>query len=171
MKDYTYQIALKNAKHPYVLATARCILYHLYEVNEPTSRCNPMVVVPKKYRLVQICVDYTLLNEDVQRERYQLPSAEEIFSKLAGTKYFTTLNAATGFRQIPLDASSLDLIIMIWIYYALWQVWFICLPFGLSSGLDVFQRAMQHVLRKIDGVACFIDGILIWGSSKEEHVR
>ena len=183
MKDYTYQIALKNAKHPYVLATARRVPYHLYEqvqrelqrmlrlgvieeVNEPTSWCSPMVVVPKKDRSVRICVDYTRLNEDVQPERYQLPLSEEIFSKLAGAKYFTTLDAAAGFWQIPLHASSSDLTTFITPFG---RFRFTRLPFGLSSGPEVFQRAMQHVLQKRDGVACFIDDILIWGSSKEEH--
>ena len=31
MKDCSYQIAVKNAKHPYALATARLVQYHLYE--------------------------------------------------------------------------------------------------------------------------------------------
>lgn len=79
------------------------------EVNEPTSWCSPMVVVPKKDQSVRICVDYTRLNEDIQRERYQLPLAEEIFSRLSGATYFTTPDAASGFWQIPLDDSSSDL--------------------------------------------------------------
>ena len=71
MKDYTYQIALKKARHPYVLATARRVSYHLYEqvqrdlqqmlrlgvieeVNQPTRWCSPMVVVPKKDCLVRM---------------------------------------------------------------------------------------------------------------------
>ena len=44
------------------------------------------------------------------------------------------------------------------------------MPFGLGYGPEVFHRALQHVLQKIDKWCCvFIDDILIWGSSKEEH--
>ena len=113
MMDYTYQIALKNGKNPYVLLTARRVTNHLYEqvqrelqqmlrmgvnedVNDATSWCIPMVVAPKKDRSVRLCVDYIRLNKDVQRKRYQLPLAKEIFLKLADAKYCTTLDPRVG---------------------------------------------------------------------------
>ena len=124
-----------------------------------------MVVVPKKDRSIRICDDHTRLNEDVQPERYQQPLAEEVFSKLAGEKYFTTMDVAARFWQIPFNASLSELTTPITPFG---RFKFTHLPFSLSSGPEVFQRAMQHVLQKVDGVPCFIDDILIWGSSKEE---
>ena len=185
MKDHPYKIVLRGAKPPFALATARRVPYHLYEkvqgelqrmvelgviteINEPTSWCSPMVVVPKKDHSVRICVDYTRLNEDIQRERYHLLLAKEIFSKLSGAKYFTTLDAASGFWQIPLDDSSSDLTTFITPFG---RFKFTRLPFGLSSGPEVFHKAMQQVLCGLNGVDCFIYDILVWGSTKEEHDR
>ena len=38
--------------------------------------------VSKKNGTVRICLDYTRLNRSIQRERFQLPLAEEMFAKL-----------------------------------------------------------------------------------------
>lgn len=69
----------------------------------PTDWVSPMVVVPKKDGSVRICVDYTRLNQSVKREHYQLPTAD---AKLRGAKYFSTLDACSGFWQVPLASAS-----------------------------------------------------------------
>ena len=43
------------------------------------------------------------------REHYQVPTAQEITSILAGAKYFSTLDAKDGFWQVELDKKSSDL--------------------------------------------------------------
>ena len=48
---------------------------------------------------------------------------------------------------------------------------FTSLPFGISSGPEVFHLAMQQVLQGLNGVACFVDDVLdiVWGATCEEH--
>ena len=123
MREYSYQIQLKEGAQPHCQATARKVPYNLYdkvkaelermlqlnvikEVVQLTAWVSPMVVVPKKDGSVRICVDYTKLNRSVKRERFQLPLAEDIFAKLRGAKFFTILDAASGFWQIPLTDGS-----------------------------------------------------------------
>lgn len=183
MAKQEYTIRLQDGAQPYAQATARKIPYQLYdkvrlelqrmlqlgvitEVTEPTSWVSPMVIVPKKNDSVRICVDYTKLNQSVQRERFQLPLAGEIFAKLHGAKFFTTLDAATGFWQIPLTESCSSLTTFITPFG---RYRFTRLPFGISSGPEVFHRSMQQVLEGIEGADCFIDDILVWGATKEEH--
>ena len=115
---------------------------------------------------MRICVDYGKLNESVQREHYHLPTAEEIFAKMKGAKYFSTLDAAAGFWQIPLDPTSSPLTTFITPFG---RFRFKRLPFGLSSGPEVFHRTMHHILSGLEGVDCFIDNVIIWGSTREEH--
>ena len=62
-----------------------------------------MVVVPKGNGKVRICVDLTHLNRSVLRERHPLPAVEQSLAQLAG---LTTLDANSGFWQIPLDRES-----------------------------------------------------------------
>jgi transposase InsO family protein len=183
MSKQDYTIRLQEGAQPYALATARKVPYQLYdkvrielqrmmqlgvikEVTEPTSWVSPMVIVPKKDGSVRICVDFTKLNQSVQREQFQLPLAEEIFANLHGAKYFTTLDAASGFWQIPLTESCSPLTTFITPFG---RFRFTRLPFGISSGPEVFHRSMRQVLERIEGADCFRDDILVWGATKEEH--
>ena len=43
------------------------------------------------------------------------------------------------------------------------------LPFGLNSGSEVFRRVMSDMLEGIEGAICYIDYVLVWGDTKEQH--
>ena len=75
-------------------------------VEQPTKWCAGMVVVPKGNGEVHICVDLTHLNRSVLRERHPLPAVEQSLAQLAGAQVFSTLDANSGFWQIPLDRES-----------------------------------------------------------------
>ena len=72
-------------------------------VTEPMDWCAAMVPVITKTGAVRICVDLKQLNTAVRRERHMLPSLEDIAPKLAESKVFSTLDAASGFWLIPID--------------------------------------------------------------------
>ena len=116
-------IKLKETAAPYSVATPRripfpihnkvkqelermCSLGVIKPVSEPTPWCAPMVPVIKKNGKVRICVDLRRLNTAVERERYILPTLEDISPKLANDTLFSTLDASSGFWQIPLDEES-----------------------------------------------------------------
>ena len=60
-----------------------------------------MVVVLKKAGDVRICVDFTMMNESVCREKFILPSVEHTLGMLAGATVFSKLDANMGFWQVP----------------------------------------------------------------------
>ena len=76
------------------------------EVDEPTSWCAGMVVVPKKSGSIRICVDLKPLNESVLREVHPLPKVDETLAQLPGAQVFSKLDANSGFWQIPLAKES-----------------------------------------------------------------
>ena len=43
------------------------------------------------------------------------------------------------------------------------------MPFGISSAPEVYQRAMEKVLNGLPGVVCYMDDLLIYGRTTEEH--
>ena len=133
---------------------------------EPTAWASPMVVVPKKDGSVRICVDYTKLNRSVQRA-FPTPTGRRDIRKATRSKNFIILDVASGFWQIPLtNGSELTTFITPFGRYR-----FTRLPFGISSGPEVFHRAMQHVLQNVEGVDCFTNDVLICGVTIEEHDR
>ena len=109
-----YKIKLKDDVKPFALTVPRKVPKPLYAENKneiqrmlksgvispvghPTNWCSPMVVTPKPSGKVRVCVDLTKLNEYVQRENHPLPSVDVTLGKLAGAKYFTKLDANSGF--------------------------------------------------------------------------
>ena len=77
------------------------------KIAEPTPWCAGMVVMPKRSGAVRICVDLIKpLNESVLREPHPIPKVEGTLAQVAGPKIFSTLNAKSGFWQIPLAKTS-----------------------------------------------------------------
>ena len=76
------------------------------KVEEPTEWCVGMVVVPKANGKVRISVDLTNLNKSVKRERHLLPAVDQTLAQLSAAQVFSTLDANSGFWQIPLDPHS-----------------------------------------------------------------
>ena len=95
-----------------------------------------------------------------------LPSLEDIAPKLAESKVFSSLDAASVFWQITIDEDSHLLATPITPFgrYA-----FCRLPFGISSAPEIFQRKMSTLLEGLDGVEVIMDDILVHGRNREEH--
>ena len=68
-------------------------------VEGPTDWCLPCVVIPKENGKIQVCIDYSKLNELVKRECHPLPTTEETLGMLSNASYFSRLvlaNRDTG---------------------------------------------------------------------------
>ena len=139
------------------------------KVSHPTEWVSPMVPVvkPKAVPLeVRLCVDYRALNKYLKREIFEIPTFDEVVSKFSGAVYFSKLDAKSGFYQIPLDERSRDLTTFI---TPLGRYRFKRLPMGICVAPEIFQRKMMELLEGLPGVECFLDDIVVSGSSEEEH--
>ena len=182
MKD-EYTIKLNDDAKPFALTVPRKVPMPLYEetkheiermlksgvisrVDHPTDWCAPMVVTPKPNGKVRVCVDLTKLNEYVQGENHPLPSVDLTLGKLAGAKYFTKLDANSGFWQIKLAESSRPLTTFTtpWGRYC-----FNVLLYGISSGSEKFQKCMSRIREGLEGVECNIDDVLVRAPTVELH--
>lgn len=118
LKTDPVKIVLKEGAEPYSVNVSRRVPLPLLpkvkaelsrmekegiieKVTEPTEWCAAMVPVLKPNGDVRICVDLRKLNNAVKREKFVLPTTEEVISKLTGAKIFSSLDAASGFYQIP----------------------------------------------------------------------
>ena len=135
-------------------------------VEDPTPWCAPIVVVPKLTGSVRVCVDLTHLNKAVLRERHILPSVDHTLGQMAGAKVFSKIDANSGFHQIPLSDRSKLLTTFITPYG---RFAYNRLPFGISSGPELFQRIMSRLLENLDGVVCLMDDVVVYGCDQAEH--
>lgn len=69
----------------------------IVKVNDPTDWVSLMVVARKSNGDIRICLDPADLNVAIKRQHYQVPSEQEIFSRIGKAAYFSTLDATAGF--------------------------------------------------------------------------
>ena len=133
-------------------------------VTEPTPWVSTMLVVVKPDKL-RICIDPSDLNRAICREHYQMPTIEEVASRLTNAKKFSVLDAKDGFWQKRLDTESS--------YKTTFNTPFgrfrwNRMPFGISSAPEVWQRTMNEFVEYLDGVEVIADDFLIAGFGKTE---
>ena len=135
-------------------------------VDEPSEWCSGMVVAPKSSGRVRICVDLTELNKNVQREHFPLPHLEDMLSQLEGAKWFSKMDANSGFWQIEMAEKSRPLTTFITPFG---RFRFRKMPFGISAAPEFFQRQMEKILEGEKGVVCMMDDVLVFGDTEEIH--
>ena len=124
-----------------------------------------MVKKPSTNKL-RICIDPNALNKAIKREHHQICTAEENFGCLSGARYFSTLDATSGFLQVALDRNSSFLTT---IATPFGRFRYLRLPFGFCSAPEVYHRIIAESFSDIPGVYTYIDDILVTGSTSEEH--
>lgn len=131
---------------------------------------SPIVLVKKKNGQHRLCVDYRALNRATVKDRYPLPRIEDQLDRLSGNKYFTSLDMASGFHQIPIEESSIEKTAFV---TPDGHFEYLRMPFGLANAPAVFQRAINKALGTLkDKTALvYMDDVLIPSSTVEEGIK
>jgi hypothetical protein len=128
----------------------------------------PVLFVPKKGGELRLCIDYRALNKETVFDRTPIPLIENIIERLAGATDFTKLDLKNAYGRVRIRKGDE------------WKTAFRCryghfeylvMPFGLTNAPATFQRYIEEVLSDFVDVCCivYLDDVLIYSSSKEEH--
>jgi len=129
----------------------------------------PIVAVPKRDGRLRLCGDYKVtVNPVLDVDQYPLPKPDDIFATLSGGQKYTTLDLSHAYNQLLLDEDSRKYV-TINTPKGLYR--YTRLPFGIASAPAIFQRTMDSILQGVEGVACYIDDIIITGKTDEEHLE
>ena len=132
---------------------------------------NAVVLVCKKDGGFRFCIDFWKLNAQTRKDAFSLPWIHKPIGALSGSKYYTTINLLSGFRQTPMEESSKQ--------YTTFTVgtlgFFQCerIPFGLCNAPATFQWLLTNCLGELNFSAClvYLDNVVIYSSTQEEHIE
>ena len=128
-----------------------------------------VVIVKKKDGTLRLCVDYRKLNQVTVKDKYPLPKIQELIDRVGKAKYFTSLDLASGYWQVPMYEAHKQYTTFVCPYG---QFYFNVMPFGLTNAPATFQRMMDRILNELREDFCevYLDDILIYSETFEQHL-
>lgn len=142
-------------------------LKELDVIQESTSAySSPAFPILKKNGNIRLVVDYRKLNKITIKDSFPFPSVQDQLRTLLNAKCFSQIDLNSGYYQIPLHADDYQYTSFV---LPFGQYEFKRLPFGLANAPRIFQRIMNKIFEDLNFVKIFLDDILIYSNSIEEH--
>jgi len=117
-----------------------------------------------------MCVDYRTLNKVTVKNRYPLPRIDDLFDRLLGAKVFSRIDLHSRYYQIQIVEGDEEKILC-HTRYGSYE--FLVMSFGLTNAPATFCTLVNDIFREWldDFVVVYIDDILIYSGSLEEHAE
>jgi hypothetical protein len=121
----------------------------------------------KKWRIV---VDFRKLNDVAIGDSFPIPVISEILDTLGKSKYFSTIDCARGFLQVPVKLAD-QAKTAFSIREGNFQ--YKRMPFGFKGAPATFQRLMNTALSGIQRIRClvYMDDIVVFGENLKNTTR
>ncbi|XP_028216617.1 uncharacterized protein LOC114398639 [Glycine soja] len=127
-----------------------------------------VLLVKKKDGTMRLCVDYRQLNKVTIKNRYPLPRIDDLMDQLVGACVFNKIDLRFGYHQIRVKPEDVPKTAFRTRYG---HYEYLVMPFGVTNAPGVFMDYMNRIFHPyLDSfVVVFIDDILVYSKTKEEH--
>nr|GEV60051.1 retrotransposon protein, putative, Ty3-gypsy subclass [Tanacetum cinerariifolium] len=130
----------------------------------------PVLFVKKKDGSFRMCIDYRELNKLNVKNHYPLIRIDDLFDQLQGSQFFSKIDLRYGYHQLRVHEDDIPKTAFRTRYR---HFEFTVMLFGLTNApavsMDLMNRVCTHYLDNF--VIVFINDILIYSKSREEHVE
>ena len=115
-----------------------------------------------------MCIDYRAVNKLIIHDKHPLPRTNEMLDRVKGANVFSSLDLASGYHQIRIHPDDVPktAFTAAGAHYE-----FLVMPFGLTNAPATFQRCMNGLFKHLPFVAVYLDDILVFSKTPEEHLR
>jgi hypothetical protein len=129
-----------------------------------------VIFVDKEDGAQSMCVDYRSLNEVTIKNKYPLPIIVDLFDQLRDACVFSKIDLHSGYHQLKIHATDIPNTTFI-TRYGLYE--YTVMSFSLTNTPTYFMYLMNKVFMEFldKFVVVFIDDILVFSKTKQEHVE
>ena len=129
-----------------------------------------VLFVKKKDGSLRLCIDYRQLNRATIRNQYLLPRIDELFDQLQGSRVYLKVDLRSGYHQLRVREHYVSKTAFRTRYG---HYEFLVMAFELTNAPTAFMDLMNMVFSPyLDKfVIVFIDDILVYSGSPEEHAE
>jgi hypothetical protein len=130
----------------------------------------PAIFFKKKDQTLRMCMDYIPLNEVTIKNKYPLPRIDILFDQLTGARVFSKIDLRSGYHQIHIRPEDIPKTAFT-MRYGLFE--YLVMSFELTNAPAHLTYLMNSVfMLELDKfVVVFINDILIYSKSEEEHAK
>ena len=116
-----------------------------------------------------MCVDFTDLNKACPKDSYPLPHIDQLVDSIAGHKFFSFIDAFSGYNQIRMDEADQEKTSFV---TSQGLFCYEVMPFGLKNAGATYQRLVNHMFRPQIGrnVEVYVDDMLVKSLDKDKHL-
>jgi len=183
-REVKFSIDLVPGTGPILMAPYRMALAELVELKKQIKELMekqfirpstspwgaPVLLVKKKDGSSRLCVDYRQLNKMTIKNKYPLTRIDDLMDQLHGSSVFSKIDLRSGYHQILVKADDVQKTTFRSRYG---HYEYVVMPFGMTNASAVFMNYMNMIFRPFldKFVVVFIDDILIYSRTQEEHAE
>ena len=165
VKQHPYR--LNPIKQKYLHDEVQYLLKHDFIEPSKSNWSSPCILVPKPDGTYRMCTDYRKVNNATKTDTFPIPRIDNCIDRIGNAKYITKIDLLKGFYQVPLTERAKELSAFV-TPDGLFQ--YKVMPFGMKNAPATFQRLINNVISGIDGCEAYIDDVLIYSDTWEEHL-